>query len=61
MEVTLRKEHEDGSATYIFDMTDVERHSLLRLGIVTALERAIESAEKYSDDTEYPDEPPATK
>jgi hypothetical protein len=56
MEVTLRKEHEDGSATYIFDMTDDERNSLLRLGIITALERGIEASKKYADDMEYTDE-----
>jgi len=55
MEVTLRKEHEDGSATYTFDMNDNERHALLRLGIITALERGIEEAKKYRDDEEYPD------
>ena len=56
MEVNLRKEHEDGSATYTFDMSDDERDSLLRLGIITALERGIEEAKKYQDDMEYPDE-----
>jgi hypothetical protein len=53
MEVSLRKEHEDGSATYTFDMNDSERHALLRLGIITALERGIEEAKKYRDDEEY--------
>ena len=56
MEVNLRKEHEDGSATYTFDMSDEERDSLLRLGIITALERGIEEAKKYQDDMEYTDE-----
>jgi len=61
MEVNLRKEHEDGSATYTFDMSDDERDSLLRLGIITALERGIEASKKYQDDTEYTDEQsPAT-
>ena len=61
MEVNLRKEHEDGSATYTFDMNDEERCSLLRLGIITALERGIEASKKYQDDTEYTDEQsPAT-
>jgi len=55
MQVTLRKEHEDGSATYTFDMNDEERHALLRLGIITALERGIAEAKKYHDDEEYPD------
>jgi hypothetical protein len=56
MEVTLNKEHEDGSATYTFDMSDDERDSLLRLGIITALERGIEASKKYQDDMEYTDE-----
>lgn len=55
MEVKLRKEHEDGSATYTFDMDDNERLALLHLGIITALERGIESAKKYRDDTVYDD------
>jgi hypothetical protein len=56
MEVKLLKEHEDGSATYAFDMNDEERNSLLSLGIITALERGIKESEKYLDDTEYTDE-----
>jgi hypothetical protein len=55
MEVKLRKEHEDGSATYTFEMNDDERLALLHLGIITALERGIESAKYYRDDEEYPD------
>lgn len=55
MQVTLRKEHEDGSATYTFDMNDEERHALLRLGIIIALERGIAEAKKYHDDTIYED------
>ena len=47
MEVNLRKEHEDGSATYTFDMSDEERLALLQLGIITALERGIEEGKKY--------------
>jgi hypothetical protein len=56
MDVKLSKEHEDGSATYTFDMNDDERNSLLTLGIITALERGIRDAEKYKDDTDYSDE-----
>lgn len=55
MEIKLRKEHEDGSATYTFDMNDDERIALLHLGIITALERGIEGAKKYRDDTIYDD------
>ena len=61
MDVKLLKEHEDGSATYTFDMSDDERDCLLRLGIITALERGIEASKKYQDDMEYTDEQsPAT-
>jgi len=56
MEIKLRKEHEDGSATYTFDMNDDERVAFLHLGIITALERGIESAKKYRDDTIYDDD-----
>jgi hypothetical protein len=56
MEVKLRKEHEDGSATYTFDMNDEERLALLHLGIITALERGIEGAKKYRDDEDYDSE-----
>ena len=49
MEITETKEHEDGSATYHFDMTDEEKIALLRYGIVAALTNAIkESNEKYA-------------
>ena len=47
MDVKLVKEHEDGSATYTFDMSDEERLALLQLGIITALERGIEEGKKY--------------
>jgi hypothetical protein len=56
MEVKLIEEHEDGSATYKFDMNDEERNSLLTLGIITALERGIEDAKKYVDEMESLDE-----
>jgi hypothetical protein len=56
MEVVLVKEHEDGSATYKFDMNDEERNSLLTLGIITALKKGIEDAKKYVDEMESLDE-----
>lgn len=37
MEVSLIKEHEDGSATYMFDMTDEEKNVLVPSGIQLAL------------------------
>lgn len=45
------KEHEDGSATYQFDMTDDERLQLLNLGIITALKMGIEEGKKFDDDS----------
>jgi hypothetical protein len=36
-------------------MNDDERIALLHLGIITALERGIEGAKKYRDDTIYDD------
>jgi len=49
MELVLIKEHEDGSATYQFDMTDEERVQLLSLGIITALKMGIEEGKKYDE------------
>jgi len=50
MNVILLKEHEDGSATYSFDMTLEERETLLSLGIMTALKKGIEEGSKYVGD-----------
>ena len=47
MDLKLVKEHEDGSATYTFDMSDEERLALLQLGIITALKAGIEEGRKY--------------
>ena len=47
MKVELIKEHEDGSATFMMDMTDQEKTVLLCLGIVAGLEKAIKDAEQY--------------
>jgi len=47
MDLKLVKEHEDGSATYTFDMSDEERLALLHLGIITALKLGIEEGKKY--------------
>lgn len=47
MKVELLKEHEDGSATFMMDMSDEEKTALLCLGIVAGLEKAIEDAKKY--------------
>ena len=54
MDLKLVKEHEDGSATYSFDMSDEERLALLQLGIITALERGIEEGKKYNGEAGSP-------
>lgn len=48
MDVLLVKEHEDGSATYTFDMTDQERDSLMRFAIIEALKKGIKEGNKYT-------------
>jgi hypothetical protein len=50
MNAILLKEHEDGSATYSFDMTPEERETLLSLGIITALKNGIKEGSKYVGD-----------
>jgi hypothetical protein len=50
MNVELVKEHEDGSATYLFDLTAEEKTILLNFAIITALKNSITEGEKYSDD-----------
>jgi hypothetical protein len=50
MNVLLLKEHDDGSATYTFDMTLEERETLLSLGIITALKNGIKEGSKYVGD-----------
>jgi hypothetical protein len=46
----MLEEHEDGSATYSFDMTLEERETLLSLGIITALKNGIKEGSKYVGD-----------
>lgn len=50
MKVELIKENPDGSADYRFDLTDEEQQTFVRLGILTALQSAIESAKKLDPD-----------
>jgi len=47
MEVKVVEEHEDGSATYTFDLTIEERDILLSLGIMTAIKNGIQEGKKY--------------
>ena len=55
MNVLLLKEHDDGSATYTFDMTLEERETLLSLGIITALKNGIKEGKKYIGDIDVGD------
>jgi hypothetical protein len=50
MNVLLLEEHDDGSATYTFDLTMEERDTLLSLGIITALKNGIKEGSKYVGD-----------
>ena len=51
MEVSNTVEHEDGSATISFDLTDEEKTVLLQLGILTAIKRGIEAEKSEFDFT----------
>jgi len=55
MNVLLLKEHDDGSATYTFDMTLEEHETLLSLGIITALKNGIKEGKKYVGDIDVGD------
>jgi hypothetical protein len=46
----MLEEHEDGSATYTFDLTNEERDILLSLGIMTAIKNGIQEGKKYVGD-----------
>jgi hypothetical protein len=50
MNVILLEEHDDGSATYTFDLTMEERDILLSLGIMTAIKNGIQEGKKYVGD-----------
>lgn len=47
MELQLIKENEDGSADFLFDLTADEQKDLMRLGLMTLLEKAIKEGKKY--------------
>ncbi len=46
MNVEMIKEHEDGSASYSFDLTSAEVASLVRFGILEALKAAVREGDK---------------
>ena len=52
MNVELVQEHEDGSATFTFDLNLEERNILLNLGIMTAIKNGIEEGKKYVGNTD---------
>lgn len=47
MKVFLLKEHDDGSATYTFDLALEERNVFVGLGIITAIKNGLEEGRKY--------------
>jgi hypothetical protein len=47
MNILLLKEHEDGSATYSFDITIEERELLINFAIITAIKSGITEGSKY--------------
>jgi len=48
--LTFVVEKADGSAVYNMNFSTEEENALLRLGVITALERGIEEAKKYHPD-----------
>jgi hypothetical protein len=48
MQVNLIKEHEDGSATYQFDLTADEAQSLLTFGILEAIKAGLREGERLT-------------
>jgi hypothetical protein len=48
MQVDLIKEHEDGSATYQFDLTSDEAKSLLTFGILEAIKAGLREGERLT-------------
>ena len=52
MNVEMIEEHEDGSATFTFDLTLEERDIFVSLGIMTAIKNGIEEGKKYVGNTD---------
>jgi hypothetical protein len=48
MQVDLIKDHEDGSSTYQFELTNEEAKALLSYGILEAIKAGIRSGEKIT-------------
>ena len=51
-DVALIKENEDGSADYMFNLPPESMEAFARLGIMTALQAAVEGAKRYEPDNE---------
>jgi len=47
MELTLTKENEDGSADFDMKLTCIEVQQIVRFGLITLLEKAVNEGEKY--------------
>ena len=56
MQVELIKEHEDGSATFTFDMSPDETRWMVVFGIRRALEEAVARGEEWHEEIEVKDE-----
>lgn len=52
MNVEMIQEHDDGSATFTFDLTNEERDILLSLGIMTAIKNGIKEGKQYVGNTD---------
>lgn len=52
MNVQLIKEHEDGSASYQFDLTPEESQALLTFGILEAIKAGIREGDRLTVDDE---------
>lgn len=52
MNVQLIKEHEDGSASYQFDLTHDESQALLTFGILEAIKAGIREGDRLTVDDE---------
>ena len=56
MQVDLIKEHEDGSATFQFDLTNEEAKSLLTFGILEAIKAGLREGERLTVEGDELDE-----
>ena len=57
MNVELIRENADGSADYMFNLSPESVAAFARLGIMTALQAAVDGAKRYEPDYEEPPAP----